>query len=213
MVACDIRVGCGGWWCFPGGLRHYRLHFSFVEVNTAYYALPPEARLKEWRRIAGSPEEFEFSLKAPRSTPKTLKESFPKLVEAARILEARYVVVHASQPGWAELAVRLLDAGFTPVIVPAPPTRGRMSVEKKEGLPRGFLRVWDPVFENPPQAPTYARVFGAPTGGVAHHLGSGMLKAASERLTRALHLAGSVRVVVHTYRMAEDARRLMQLLP
>jgi len=72
------------------------------------------------------------------------------LVEAARILEAGYVVVHASQPGWAELGVRLLDVGLTPVVVSPPPMRGRMWVgDREEGEERaelgGFLWAWDPV--------------------------------------------------------------------
>jgi len=40
-----------------------------------------------------------------------------------------------------------------------------------------------------------------------------MLRVAGERLTRALRLAGGVRVAVHTYRMADGAGRLMRLLP
>ncbi|PSO07181.1 hypothetical protein B9Q04_12205 [Candidatus Marsarchaeota G2 archaeon BE_D] len=139
--------------------------FDFVEVNTTYYALPPTWRLKEWRRTAGPAEEFEFSLKAPRTAPRALGESFAGLAEAARILEAGYVVVHASQPGWAGLGLRLLDAGLTPVVVSAPLMQG--------ALPDGFLRAWDPVLEDPPQAPGYARVFGAPGGDVAHRLGAG----------------------------------------
>ena len=57
------------------------------------------------------------------------------------------------------------------------------------------------------------RVCSAPPVGMWPTARGGMLKVAAQRLTRALYMAGGVRVAVHTYRIADDARRLMRLLP
>jgi uncharacterized protein YecE (DUF72 family) len=73
-----IRIGTSGWqyrhWkkiFYPENLRradwlsYYASVFSSVEVNTSFYKLPEAADIQKWCEC--TPEEFRFSVKAPRS--------------------------------------------------------------------------------------------------------------------------------------------------
>jgi len=226
-----LRVGCGGWWGYPGGLAAYARRFDFVEVNTTYYRLPTPETARGWRTQAGPASEFEFAVKAPRTlcageagAGGVAEGEGARFFEVLSILEARFVVVHApSGPGgaWVGLVERLADSGYTPVLTP--PRRG-LGVLRADGVRRGFpepprglasacVYAWDPVLEEPPPTHVgyfYARVFGVPVG-VAHHLGGGMVSLAACRLRVAL-TRGGVRVAVHTYRAPEDALRIMRSL-
>jgi hypothetical protein len=222
-----LRVGCGGWWGYPGGLAAYARHFSFVEVNTTYYRLPAPEVARGWRGLAGAPSEFEFAVKAPRalvSQADTRRlEVEARFFEVLSVLEARYVVVHVfsdSSGAWVELAERLVASGCTPVLAPQRGGGGRTAMggshgwaDTLGGLESACVLAWDPVLEEPPSSQSgdfYARVFGVPVG-VAYHLGGGMLSLAAKRLADALR-RGGVRVAVHTYRAPEDAWRITQTI-
>ena len=70
-------IGCSGYYYkewkglfYPAGLaakewfRFYCMHFNTIEINSSFYRIPPAASLDRWYR--DSPEDFLFSLKAPR---------------------------------------------------------------------------------------------------------------------------------------------------
>jgi uncharacterized protein YecE (DUF72 family) len=79
-----VRVGCQGWnyddWVtpalsrravfYPRGTRadrmfdYYARAFDTVEVDSTFYAIPPDSALDGWRRRA--PRDFTFALKLPR---------------------------------------------------------------------------------------------------------------------------------------------------
>ena len=45
-------------------LRYYAQHFSTVEINNTFYRMPAESMLAQWAQQV--PDEFSFTLKAPR---------------------------------------------------------------------------------------------------------------------------------------------------
>lgn len=198
----DFRVGCGGWWDYPGGLKNYARRFDFVEVNTTHYRQVPLSVALRWKSQVPAHPAFEFSVKAPPDFRTGLERNV--FLELVHVLDARFVVVRSDTVQIEELCDLLLDRAVTPVIY-----RARKAVE----VPRisRALYAWDPVLEEPTQGAEYARVFGV-SDGILDHLGKGMLETARERLRR---LAGSlmtIRVVAHTYRSADDALKIKEVL-
>ncbi len=65
----DLRVGTGGWAYFniPGmdSLQAYARAFSFVEVNTTFYQVPPMDMVRAWRKRV--PADFRFAVRCHRT--------------------------------------------------------------------------------------------------------------------------------------------------
>ena len=72
-----LHMGTSGWsykdWVgnfYPAGLTQgkwlefYVAQFNTVEVDSTFYAIPPRARVENWKQIA--PDGFEFALKVPQ---------------------------------------------------------------------------------------------------------------------------------------------------
>ena len=70
-----IKVGCAGWdykdWrgpFYPRNMKEpqflefYASHFNIVEINSTFYSVPSEKRVKNW--LIRVPEGFQFSVKA-----------------------------------------------------------------------------------------------------------------------------------------------------
>jgi uncharacterized protein YecE (DUF72 family) len=198
----DLRVGCGGWSDYPGGLIKYAERFDFVEVNVTHYRPVSVSIAERWRRQVSLRPTFEFSVKAPPSFGSRLQRN--EFLELVSALDARFVVMRSDADAIEELRDLLLALGATPVVYRA---RGSTSIPKISGV----LYAWDPVLEEPPGPAGYARVFGVAQG-ILDHLGEGMLKTAAERLGRWTKDLMKVRVVAHTYRSADDAVRIREAL-
>ena len=69
-------------------LRHYAGHFSTVEINNTFYRMPAEAMLARWAEEV--PENFTFTLKAPRSIThdKRLRDAESGVTEFVRRADA-----------------------------------------------------------------------------------------------------------------------------
>jgi uncharacterized protein YecE (DUF72 family) len=65
----EYLIGTGGWAYFrvPGlrPLVSYSRAFSFVEVNSTFYQIPPLKEVEEWRKLV--PPDFQFSVRAHRA--------------------------------------------------------------------------------------------------------------------------------------------------
>ena len=112
-----VKVGCCG---FPVARSRYYQAFKLVEVQQTFYKIPQLSTLEGWRKEA--PEDFEFTVKAwqavthPPSSPTWRKagirvdpskadrygnlkptpenfEAWEKTLEAAKVLNARIIVV------------------------------------------------------------------------------------------------------------------------
>jgi uncharacterized protein YecE (DUF72 family) len=200
----DLKIGCGGWWDFDGGLPSYSRSFDFVELNTSYYRLPKISSARQWRRNV--PGGFEFSAKLSR-TPPADEQAMMDLLDAMNV---RYVVVHLSTSWW-EKAVQLLnEGGYVPVLE----KRGRRGVATPS-LYAPIVTAIDPSTSvhvpGRTEGDTYLRVFGTERG-VLHHLSQGMVERVASQV-RELNRSGSnrVRVVTHTYQMYDDAERIRQM--
>ncbi len=92
----EYRIGCSGYYnghwkgiFYPGDLRqkdwfrYYSLHFNTLELNTTFYKFPEAKKLEIW--FNSSPDEFLFSVKAPR-----LITHFKKLNECERLFDDFY---------------------------------------------------------------------------------------------------------------------------
>ena len=99
-----LRIGTSSW-SFPDWrgvfyppntppdrqLSHYAVNFNTVEANTSYYALPPPKTLIRW--LENVPEQFTFSLKAPREITHE-----KRLVNVERITAAYLDVIRSLGP-------------------------------------------------------------------------------------------------------------------
>jgi len=65
-------------------LRYYAAHFSTVEINNTFYRMPAESMLTQWSQQV--PEQFAFTLKAPRriTHDQRLRESEANVAEFLR---------------------------------------------------------------------------------------------------------------------------------
>ena len=116
-----IHIGCQGWnyddWTtragggtvfYPRGTRSgemlklYAEIFDTIEVDSTFYAIPPQATFAGW--FEKTPENFTFSLKLPQEITHTKflrQESFPALAEfceKARELKEKLAVVLIQMP-------------------------------------------------------------------------------------------------------------------
>ena len=116
-----IRIGCQGWnyddWTtraggdfvfYPRGTRSgemlklYAEIFDTIEVDSTFYAIPPQATFTGW--YEKTPENFTFSLKLPQEITHTnylRKESFPMLAEfceKVRELKEKLAVILVQMP-------------------------------------------------------------------------------------------------------------------
>jgi uncharacterized protein YecE (DUF72 family) len=200
----DLKIGCGGWWDFDGGLPRYSRRFDFVELNTSYYQTPKISSARYWRRNV--PGDFEFSAKLPRTKPADEQG----LIDMLDAMNVRYVVVHLSTSWWEKALQLLNEGGYVPVLE----KRGRRQVVTPS-LFAPIVTAIDPTSEPVPEKPpsdTYLRVFGTERG-VLHHLSQGMVERVASQVKR-LKQSGTnrVRVVTHTYQMYEDAERIRQMM-
>jgi uncharacterized protein YecE (DUF72 family) len=69
-------------------LRYYAARFPTVEINNTFYRMPAEAMLKQWAEQV--PEQFAFTLKAPRriTHDKRLREAESNVAEFLRRVNA-----------------------------------------------------------------------------------------------------------------------------
>jgi uncharacterized protein YecE (DUF72 family) len=76
-VLKEYLIGTGGWAYFsvPGvhPLVAYSRAFSFVEVNSTYYQIPPLQEAERWRELV--PADFQFAVRAHRAMTLTTKTS------------------------------------------------------------------------------------------------------------------------------------------
>ena len=116
-----IRIGCQSWnyddWTtraggetvfYPRGTRSaamlelYARIFDTIEVDSTFYAIPPQTTFSNW--YEKTPENFTFSLKLPQEITHThflRKESFPaadEFCEKARELKEKLAVVLIQMP-------------------------------------------------------------------------------------------------------------------
>jgi uncharacterized protein YecE (DUF72 family) len=84
-----------------GMLTEYARVFPTVEVDSSYYATPPERTVNGWRKR--SPEDFRFSLKTPSEIThvRRLRDAdapFAEFLDRARLLDARLAAVLVQCP-------------------------------------------------------------------------------------------------------------------
>jgi uncharacterized protein YecE (DUF72 family) len=89
--AYDFRIGCAGWTIpkqyaglFPNFEHHlarYSKRFRAVEINSSFYRAHRRSTYERW--AAAVPEDFAFSVKAPKEITHTLR-----MIEASAALEA-----------------------------------------------------------------------------------------------------------------------------
>ncbi len=108
----EIRVGAGGWAYFKvlgeDPLKVYSKGFEFVELNSTFYSYPSASAVGSWRMKV--PQEFEFSVRAPRDLTHKYKlepveeayEAFDRTLAICRILRAK--ILHLLTPSSMEFS-------------------------------------------------------------------------------------------------------------
>ncbi len=99
-MAARLRLGCQGWnypdWVgpfYPEGTRPaeflgtYARAFDTVEVDSTFYAIPPESTVRGW--AARTPDGFTFALKLPQEITHERRFAGSEAVEAAFFARAR----------------------------------------------------------------------------------------------------------------------------
>lgn len=92
----EYKIGCSGFYnrhwkgvFYPGNIRqkdwftYYCQHFTTIELNTTFYKFPTAQRLEQW--FNDSPENFVFSVKAPR-----LISHFKKMKDCEQLMNDFY---------------------------------------------------------------------------------------------------------------------------
>lgn len=195
-----IRIGCGGWWRYPGGLREYSNHYEFIEVNCTYYGIPSLSVFQKWSRQVF--EEFEFSFKAPRSN-----GLLPFLLERMRLLNSKIIVFCRDNIPPLDSLRNLVLRGFTPVI----------SERNGSTANRCITPAFDPSVKRviPTESSDlpllYARVFGVEQG-VSYTLTSSQLNEVINVVRNPPRAVNELRIVFHTYLMYSDAQRLLKAI-
>jgi uncharacterized protein YecE (DUF72 family) len=86
----EYLIGAGGWayFCVPRmhPLVAYSKAFSFVEVNSTFYQIPPPEEVETWRRLV--PSDFKFAVRANRRITHELKlEPSPETLETFELMK------------------------------------------------------------------------------------------------------------------------------
>jgi uncharacterized protein YecE (DUF72 family) len=132
-------LGTAGWSYFPDwvgsfyppgtqpadALARYVEAFSFVEIDSSFYAAPATATVERWAELM--PSDFRVSVKAPR-----------ELVQDTGL--------HPAEPAFAHFLERLmapLHSRLARVVVQMPPSFTR--TRETQAALRGFLARWAPV--------------------------------------------------------------------
>ena len=94
-------------------LAYYSERFSTVEINYSFYRLPSEKVLGDWAK--GTPEEFSFTLKAPRritheSRLRQCEDLMDTFAQRARILGSKLGVLLFQLPPSFKMDLEVLEA-------------------------------------------------------------------------------------------------------
>ncbi|MBS7642012.1 MAG: DUF72 domain-containing protein [Candidatus Bathyarchaeia archaeon] len=245
----QIKVGCCGFSVKGGRKAYYRL-FDLVEIQSTFYQLPNTSTAMSWRREA--PEGFEFTLKAwqavthPLDSPTWRRarwkppvdkassygllkpteenlEAWDMIVEIARILRSRVVVVQcppsfqATEESVSDLKAFFNKASTGGLIVAWEPRHSSWTYELVRSicLELGLIHIVDPFKERcatEDVSPVYYRLHGLGSRPYVYKYTDDDLRILYEKYVRPLIENGlETYILWNNIYMAQDAERFKQL--